>query len=153
MTKKIEIELPVIPQQVADAIEEVKITYCDDKKEATLNRLNNALIMDFNKHNIVYSYQNPLYTLYHWYFESDENKVKLPRAILFGYKVDKEPLYYVKFFKDNNKGFLIKDLDDDDLFIFSKVECDGFKTKFTESEIKAIDERYWQFAVPVEEID
>ncbi|WP_279621757.1 DUF1642 domain-containing protein [Listeria monocytogenes] len=32
-------------------------------------------------------------------------------------------------------------------------EFDGYKTKFTESEIKNIDTRYWDFAVPVEEVD
>ncbi|MBF2396032.1 DUF1642 domain-containing protein [Listeria seeligeri] len=29
----------------------------------------------------------------------------------------------------------------------------GFKTKFTESEIKNMDTRYWAFAVPVEEVE
>ncbi|HHT6151818.1 TPA: DUF1642 domain-containing protein [Listeria monocytogenes] len=28
-----------------------------------------------------------------------------------------------------------------------------FKTQFTEAEIKAMDERYWQFAVPVKEVE
>ncbi|HBZ6456220.1 TPA: DUF1642 domain-containing protein [Listeria monocytogenes] len=31
--------------------------------------------------------------------------------------------------------------------------CKGYKTKFTESEIKELDERYWQFRVPVEDLE
>ncbi|MCP8235066.1 DUF1642 domain-containing protein, partial [Listeria monocytogenes] len=33
------------------------------------------------------------------------------------------------------------------------VQNDIFKTQFTEAEIKEMDERYWQFAVLVEEAE
>lgn len=69
-----------------------------------------------------------------------------------GYEVQKEPLYYVYFpgitvsagieeaylMKTRNGVELADNNDFDDM-------------KFTEREIKAIDERYWAFAVPVEE--
>lgn len=36
---------------------------------------------------------------------------------------------------------------------YDKKYSGGWQRQFTESEIKAIDERYWSFAVPVEEIE
>ncbi|EAA0044691.1 DUF1642 domain-containing protein [Listeria monocytogenes] len=36
--------------------------------------------------------------------------------------------------------------------VSNKEQSQNFRVKFTEKEIKAIDERYWQFAVPVEEV-
>ncbi|NMP56435.1 DUF1642 domain-containing protein [Enterococcus faecalis] len=62
-----------------------------------------------------------------------ENKVKLLNAIDNGYEVEKEQLYYVKL---PGVGYL--------------NNADG-GIKHTEQEIKAIDERYWPFAVKVEE--
>ncbi|EYT96284.1 DUF1642 domain-containing protein [Enterococcus mundtii] len=70
-----------------------------------------------------------------------------------GYEVKKEPMYYVYFpeitvspgieeaylMKTRNGVELADNNDFDDM-------------KFTESEIKVIDERYWAFAVPVEEV-
>ncbi|HHX0247028.1 TPA: DUF1642 domain-containing protein [Enterococcus faecalis] len=56
----------------------------------------------------------------------------LIRMKLFGYEVEKEQLYYVKL---PGVGYL--------------NNADG-GIKHTEKEIKAIDERYWPFAVKVE---
>jgi hypothetical protein len=36
----------------------------------------------------------------------------------------------------------------EDSIVSTKREALNFKAKFTESEIKAMDERYWAFAVP-----
>ena len=36
---------------------------------------------------------------------------------------------------------------------YDKKYSGGWQRQFTESEIKAIDERYWSFAVPVEEVE
>ncbi|MBO1116570.1 DUF1642 domain-containing protein [Enterococcus hirae] len=69
------------------------------------------------------------------------------RAWLFGYEVEKEPLYYVKIPSLAYDMFLVKG-EDGELIVFQNTSCG---TKFTEAEIKAIDERYWAFAVPVEE--
>ncbi|WP_024635614.1 DUF1642 domain-containing protein [Enterococcus faecium] len=71
-----------------------------------------------------------------------------------GYEVEKEPLYYVKlpvvyFNHLDLETYLMKD-DRGNITIADNNDFDDMK--FTESEIKAIDERYWPFAVPVEEV-
>ncbi|EAA0139489.1 DUF1642 domain-containing protein, partial [Listeria monocytogenes] len=62
-----------------------------------------------------------------------------------GYEVEKEPLYYVKII-DCTTGYL-NVRNDGRRSLSDSVQNDIFKTQFTESEIKAMDERYWQFAV------
>ncbi|MHC5215638.1 DUF1642 domain-containing protein [Enterococcus sp. LJL128] len=65
-----------------------------------------------------------------------------------GYAVKQEPLYYVVL-AENKGGFKYVFLNKDGTVSHTNnKEC---VSKFTESEIKAIDERYWAFAVPVEE--
>ncbi|MDT6354906.1 DUF1642 domain-containing protein [Enterococcus faecium] len=71
-----------------------------------------------------------------------------------GYEVEKEPLYYVKlpvvyFNHWDLEAYLMKD-DRGNITIADNNDFDDMK--FTESEIKEIDERYWPFAVPVEEV-
>ena len=82
---------------------------------------------------------------------SKKIEIELPAIPQWVAEETEKPLCYVQFLKGDNKKVLNKDLINGDLFISSKDECDRFKTKFTEAEIKAIDERYWQFAVPMEE--
>lgn len=75
-----------------------------------------------------------------------------------GYEVEKEPLYYVYFpeiiaspeifFPDIEGAYLMKS--DDGIELADNNDFDDMK--FTEQEIKAIDKRYWAFAVPVEEV-
>ncbi|WP_347081439.1 DUF1642 domain-containing protein [Enterococcus faecium] len=82
------------------------------------------------------------------------NKKKAIEALLYGYEVEKEPLYYVKlpvvyFNHWDLETYLMKD-DRGNITIADNNDFDNMK--FTESEIKAIDERYWPFAVPVEEV-
>ena len=76
-------------------------------------------------------------------------------AWIHGYEVEKEQLYYVSFGFDR---FLIKGdckttTGEDFIWIevWECIENEGFEelVKFTEQEIKAIDERYWPFAVKV----
>lgn len=71
-----------------------------------------------------------------------------------GYEVEKEPLYYVKlpvvyFNHWDLEAYLMKD-DRGNITIAYNNDFDDMK--FTESEIKEIDERFWPFAVPVEEV-
>ncbi|HAO5787382.1 TPA: DUF1642 domain-containing protein [Listeria monocytogenes] len=68
-----------------------------------------------------------------------------------GYEVEKEPLYYVQLI-DHATGYLNVHYDNQKL-VGSNDEASEYKTQFTEAEIKAMDERYWQFAVPVEEVE
>lgn len=76
------------------------------------------------------------------------------RAWLDGYTVEKPQLFYI----DLPKVFELSDSTSDSTFV-SKAESGiileftkgkDYALKLTEQEIKSIDERYWQFAVPVE---
>ena len=90
------------------------------------------------------------------WLESDKLNVELLAKAWFAadYTVKKEPLYYVVFNKlggNNSDCYLWMDEFNNDYVYFCNKPNMG-KNKFTEKEIKAIDERYWAFAVPVEEI-
>ncbi|WP_395530930.1 DUF1642 domain-containing protein [Enterococcus faecium] len=96
--------------------------------------------------------------LLNWIVENEgddyPNKKKATEALLYGYEVEEEPLYYVKlpvvyFNHLDLETYLMKD-DRGNITIADNNDFDDMK--FTESEIKAIDERYWPFAVPVEEV-
>lgn len=84
-------------------------------------------------------------------FMDDDNLKPIETLIKMkdGYEIEKEQLYYVKFIDDESA--YLNASSSGDLIATSNEGC-GFKTKFTEAEIKAMDERYWQFAVPVEEV-
>ncbi|EME7165554.1 DUF1642 domain-containing protein [Enterococcus faecium] len=86
------------------------------------------------------------------WLEKDGNEVILSDAIDYGYEVEKEPLYEVII----GDLYLIKKFNDRNDFCFdtSHSLCTWEKSAYqlTEEEIKAIDERFWAFAVPVEEV-
>ena len=96
-----------------------------------------------------------------WYFRNDKTSeseeaidwlVKHPekfmKAWLDGYEVEEEPKYRIKFPVSYGYRFLSKNCFGQTFFTSAIGKC---KNEFTESEIKAMDERYWPFAVPVEE--
>ncbi|QYI86503.1 Lin1741 protein [Enterococcus phage VEsP-1] len=62
-------------------------------------------------------------------------------ALANGYEVEKEPLYYVKLPEIGYMRFGKK-------YFYSTDKEDA--KRYTEKQIKAIDERYWPFAVKVE---
>lgn len=128
-------ELVVVPQFVADWI-----SHCKQKVYDLF------LSMDYEDSDMSYEMHN-------WLTFSDENQELFARAWLDGYEVKKEPLYYVQFV-NNNEGYLNMS-SSGRLVVFDKDECTGYKTKFTEKEIKAMDkgDAYWQFAVPVEDLE
>ncbi|EAE4404184.1 DUF1642 domain-containing protein, partial [Listeria monocytogenes] len=68
-----------------------------------------------------------------------------------GYEVEKEPLYYVRFI--NNCSGYLNVRNDGRRSLSDSVQNDIFKTQFTEAEIKEMDERYWQFVVPVRDLE
>lgn len=85
----------------------------------------------------------------------DENLFELADALRNGYVVEEEKKYYVKIVYTAG-GFLNLQTERDGSFCYrlrGASEPEGYKTKFTETEIKAIDERLWTFAVPVEEVE
>ncbi|AQL54532.1 hypothetical protein BZG32_12835 [Enterococcus faecalis] len=78
-----------------------------------------------------------------------KNKVKLMSAIDNGYEVEKEPLYHVLLSDKGatNIGYTFLNLAGTIDFTICKEKVDTL----TENQIKAIDERYWPFAVKVVE--
>ena len=75
------------------------------------------------------------------------NKKKAIEALLYGYEVEKEPLYRVII----NNRYLAKMSNFSDVTILVSEdeisECATESYELTEKQIKAIDERYWPFAV------
>lgn len=138
---------PFVPKFVADYIEEYR------GGGATLYEM-----MD--------SSEDEVYT---WLFGNPRIKTENERQLLFaqayavGYEVEKEPLYYVRLpyeFWDEEAAelkteyvYLHHEITSDETRIFPiKEPRKGFSTKLDEITIKSIDERYWPFAVPVEEV-
>ncbi|BBM14975.1 DUF1642 domain-containing protein [Enterococcus mundtii] len=139
---------PVVPKFVAEWLEKMR------KQLVSYHFESGARFMMFI--GIDYHQRRGLLTLnekVRRWLEKDGNEVKLSNAIDYGYEVEQEPLYYVYFpeitasagigeaylMKTRNGVELADNNDFDDM-------------KFTEQEIKTIDERYWAFAVPVEEV-
>lgn len=80
-----------------------------------------------------------------------------------GYEIEEERLYYVRLpyevwdeeAAELKKKFLYLAYDrtsDETRFFTTKEPRRGFSTKLYEITIKSVDERYWAFAVPVEEV-
>ncbi|NSM31417.1 DUF1642 domain-containing protein [Enterococcus faecalis] len=78
----------------------------------------------------------------------NDNEETFAHAWLVGYEVEKEQLYYV--FDTTTKQYLGVDKVLNKAFWLSSQNS-GARTPLTEQEIKAIDERYWYFAVKVGE--
>ena len=104
-----------------------------------------------------------------WYFRNDKTSeseeaidwlVKHPekfmKAWIDGYEVDEERKYYIRLTIPNSSVIgLYLGFNKDGKFdtSYGKPHITwGWKCRFTEKEIKAIDERYWPFAVPVEKV-
>ncbi|WP_457923020.1 DUF1642 domain-containing protein [Enterococcus faecalis] len=71
----------------------------------------------------------------------NDNEETFAHAWLDGYEVMKEPLYYVKLPEIGYMRFG---------FCIPVTESIEEAKKYTEQEIKAVDERYWPFAVEVD---
>lgn len=87
-----------------------------------------------------------------WLYQKDNQEI-FARAWIEGYEVEKEPLYWVR----NRRGrAMLGKKDDGTIYGASYVTITSQLAypksyTFTEKEIKDYDERYWAFAVPVEE--
>lgn len=69
-----------------------------------------------------------------------------------GYLIDNDELYEVVFLDDGNHRLILNKAKGNRLFIDLDEDVESYhKTEFTEKEIKAIDEKYWAFAVEVED--
>lgn len=83
-------------------------------------------------------------------------------SLVNGYEVEKEQLYYVKMpvttWNDDSSeletehAYLILDVTSDETRLsHSNKDYGHWKARLTEVDIKSIDERYWPFAVKVED--
>lgn len=97
--------------------------------------------------------------IYEWYMANSEI---YEQAWVNGYEVEKEQLYQVKIPEVNwdeysselvtEYAYLIWDRTSHEYRLSaSNKDYKRWRASLTESEIKSIDERYWAFAVPVEE--
>ncbi|HBL4844535.1 TPA: DUF1642 domain-containing protein [Listeria monocytogenes] len=113
------------------------------------------------------SWQSMNYKVIDWLEEGEDRYNKIARAWLDGYEVEKEPLYYVRLplstWNDDaaeleviNMYVLLNIQSDETTFTGSIINKNKkWKTKLTEAEIKGMPggDIYWQFAVPVEEVE
>ncbi|POQ49887.1 hypothetical protein CDR93_15350, partial [Listeria monocytogenes] len=131
IAKEKEPELVVVPQLVGDFLENHSKEDGHTLHDLLCDLITSRDSLDEN--------------VYDWIMENNnENGELLARAWLDGYEVEKEPLYYVKlpYF-----GYVTNRMD----YTLSQSKTDA--VMLTESKIKRMDERYWQFAVLVEEVE
>lgn len=138
LVKKLEVDKPqkpVVPKFVAEWFEEHK---------SDLNYSIWKYIRDWEQ-------QDETSDFYHW-FDAFDKSIETLFRMKDGYEVEKEPLYEVII----GNLFLVKKFNDRNDFCFgtSRSLCTWEKSAYqlTEPEIKAIDERFWAFAVPVVEV-
>ena len=88
-----------------------------------------------------------------WLDDTEANSYEtLIRMKTEGYLIDNDELYEVVFLDDGNDRLILNKVKGNRLFIDFDEDVEAYcKTEFTEKEIKAIDKRYWAFAVKVEE--
>ncbi|ENZ6314750.1 DUF1642 domain-containing protein [Listeria monocytogenes] len=134
-SNNIKSKVPVVPQFIAEWI-----NHCKQKGYDLF------LSIDYDDSDMPYE-------IYEWLTSTVNNQELFALAWLDSYEVEKEPLYYVKFVDANNGNKCYLNVRSDGCkTLNNSVQNDIFKTQFTEAEIKEMDERYWQFAVPVEEV-
>lgn len=126
---------PVVPKFVAEWFEENK----DDLEFAIWE-----LCVD--------SYGPAKQGMLNWIQQSENKPIETLIRMKNGYEVEKEPLYYVRLSNVqmlSQNAYLMK-TEGGRVVVADNNRFEDMK--FTEAEIKAIDENYWPFAVPVEEV-
>ncbi|HDT9928428.1 TPA: DUF1642 domain-containing protein [Listeria monocytogenes] len=139
----------VVPKFVADWLEEHKespdLVENYTEKDALANTIQftiYCLFADFPNTNPDVELRKPVCE---WLEEDRSNYFKLIDAVRNGYVVEEEKKYYVKL--PGRIGYLRKSIG----FPTTIYKTDA--DQYTEKEIKKLDERYWAFAVPVEEVE
>ena len=89
--------------------------------------------------------------LYQWFAKSENNPIETLIRMKDGYEVEKEPLYTVEL-PSMTPSKLVFDEDYCKYKIVGDYTVGRLRHHLTEKEIKYFDERYWAFAVPVEEV-
>ncbi|MEO1768290.1 DUF1642 domain-containing protein [Candidatus Enterococcus ferrettii] len=84
-----------------------------------------------------------------WMDKNNNKSFETLTQMQYGYEVEEEPKYYVKLPGTAWETYLVRS-DENELILWQNTRTG---TQFTEKEIKAIDDRYWPFAVPVEPVE
>ncbi|EGP4911197.1 TPA: DUF1642 domain-containing protein [Enterococcus faecium] len=135
---------PVVPKFVAEWIE-----LCKEKADL-ISCLSGSYEYGVNQYKTITEDED-------WLFEADHQEL-VARAWLYGYEVEKEPLYRVIMPNPQSKNgnVLVLRRTQQGTITVNKVKKItarlGEGMDLTEEEIKSVDERYWPFAVPVEEV-
>ncbi|WP_224471699.1 DUF1642 domain-containing protein [Enterococcus faecium] len=97
--------------------------------------------------------------LLNWIVENEgddyPNKKKATEALLYGYEIEKEPLYTVTINLDRKYHLVVDEGDGNDEISTTLTTSHGvlgYRYFLTEKEIKSADENLWLIAVPVEEV-
>ncbi|EAE3362940.1 DUF1642 domain-containing protein [Listeria monocytogenes] len=104
-----------------------------------------------------------------WLLDNEDNQALFAQAWGGKYEVEDEPLYYVRLplaYWDEDKAelediyrYLRLNVTSEETEISGRTtvsewqKADGWRTQLTEKQIKDIDEAYWAFRVPVEEVE
>ena len=136
---------PIIPQQSLPVVPECVAELFNEYRLENIQRLFEFGIDDIKSNKMIKALM--------W---RDKHPDTFSLAFITGkYEVEKPQLFYI----DLPKVFGLSDSTSDSTFV-SKAESGiiseftkgkDYALKLTEQEIKSIDERYWQFAVPVED--
>lgn len=85
-------------------------------------------------------------------FGDEKHQELLLDALRYGWEPLPEQLYYIKILNDeNNTLYINKDIYSGEIGVSTYGMSNSFVIKFTMDEIKALDERFVQFAVKVED--
>lgn len=139
---------PVVPQFVAEWFE-------DNKHALDLEIFTKIRELDGKRYPHEIDFEN-------WLDNAENNSIENLIRMKDGYEFEKEPLYYVRLpyeVWDEEEAelkteylYLHYEITSDETRIFpTKEPRKGFVAKLDELTIKSADERYWPFAVPVEE--
>lgn len=154
IAKEKEAELVVVPKLIGDFLENHSKEDGHTLHDLLCDLLTSRASLDENVYDLIMENNN-------------ENGELFARAWLDGYEVEKEPLYYVRLplstWNDDaaeleviNMYVLLNKQSDETTFTGSIINKNKkWKTKLTEAEIKGMPggDIYWQFAVPVEEVE
>lgn len=130
-----ELQKPVVPKFVAEWFEDNK----DDLDNAIFGYL------------VFWEERDTDSVLYQWFAKSENNPIETLIRMKDGYEVEKEPLYTVEL-PSMTPSKLVFDEDYCKYKIVGDYTVGRLRHHLTEKEIKYFDERYWAFAVPVEEV-
>ncbi|EGP4987275.1 DUF1642 domain-containing protein [Enterococcus faecium] len=134
---------PVVPKFVADWIE-----LCKEKAD-----LISCLSGSYESYEYGVNQYKRITEDEDWLFEADHQEL-VARAWLYGYEVEKEPLYTVTINLDRKYHLVVDEGDGNDEISTTLTTSHGvlgYRYFLTEKVIKSADENLWLIAVPVEE--